>query len=102
MNMDMEDFVGLVKVAIEKEDEDRLYRMWLTIYPDMDKDTYISFGDFKNKSYGNKTKEQRADELRKGFQKQIERENKKSDDEVISDADDILQMLRNNGYEEKK
>lgn len=102
MNLEIDDFVGIIKCAMEKESDERLYQMWLAIYPNMDKDTFISFNEFKDKALGKKTKEEQMDELRSGFQKQIERENKKSDNEVLSDADNILQMLSNNGYDIKE
>jgi hypothetical protein len=48
------DGIKLINKAIEKRSEQREWDMWISVYPDMDKKTFISFEKFKNKIYAPK------------------------------------------------
>lgn len=43
-------YVGfeLIKKAYEKQAEEKIWQMWVSIYPNMDKEHFISFKDFKD------------------------------------------------------
>ena len=47
--MDYKSAIKLINKAYEKDLEDKVYQMWLTLYPNMDKNNFISFEDFKAK-----------------------------------------------------
>ena len=40
----------MINKAIEKRNEQKDWDIWLSIYPDMDKDTYIPFEKFRSKA----------------------------------------------------
>lgn len=48
MDLDISLGIELIKKAYEKQADDILWDMWLAKYPWMDKDSFISFNDFKN------------------------------------------------------
>ena len=55
LNLDFEEGLEIIKTAYDKQAETRLYSQWLMDYLMMDKDTFISFEDYKNKfKIGNK------------------------------------------------
>lgn len=43
------DGINLINKAIEESEKRKLWEMWLTIYPHMNKETYISFEQFYDK-----------------------------------------------------
>jgi len=45
----MKNITKLLAKAYEKELEDSLWEMWKLQFPNMDKETFISFEDYKNK-----------------------------------------------------
>lgn len=49
LNLDFQSAIRLIKKAYEKDLEKRLWEMWLTLYPNMDKKNFIDFEEFKNK-----------------------------------------------------
>lgn len=49
--MKMNVITKLIISAIEKEMEDKLFQQWLIDYGRMDKETFISFKDYKSKSF---------------------------------------------------
>ena len=49
-NLNIDDFLELVDLAEIKEVEEDLYKVWVSIYPHMDKKSFISFEDFKKKN----------------------------------------------------
>jgi len=74
MSLDVEILTNLIAKAFEKETEDRLWEKWLAELPHMDKETFISFENYKQKH----------------FQKQ---ESEKEDEEILQDAENILKMM---------
>jgi hypothetical protein len=42
----------LIKKAIEKDQEDRIFQQWVAQLPYMDKKSFVSFEDYKNKLTG--------------------------------------------------
>lgn len=49
-NLNIDDFLELVDLAEIKEVEEDLYKVWVSMYPHMDKNSFISFEDFKKKN----------------------------------------------------
>lgn len=47
--MNWENAIKLINKAYEKDFENKAFSMWLTLYPNMDEKTFVSFGDYKNK-----------------------------------------------------
>lgn len=47
--MDIEDGFNMIVKALKNETRDKLYELYLTKYPHMDKNNYISFDDFYKK-----------------------------------------------------
>jgi hypothetical protein len=47
--MDMDFSIDLIIYAIEKDIENELLRMWELQFPNMDKESFISFEDYKSK-----------------------------------------------------
>lgn len=50
LNLYFEEGYELISKAYEKESEDRLWEQWLVDYRLMDKETFIDFEEYKNKS----------------------------------------------------
>lgn len=48
----MDTGLALIKTAMEAERDDRIYQQWVVQLPYMDKKSYISFEDYKNKLTG--------------------------------------------------
>lgn len=46
-----EDGIGLINKAFEKQDEQRDWEMWVSIYPQMDKKSFVPFGKFRSKKH---------------------------------------------------
>ena len=51
-NLDFIEGCELIKKAIETELEDKVWDRWLVDYSKMDKDSFISFEDYKNNMLG--------------------------------------------------
>lgn len=49
MNMDIEDGLNIIIKAFKNDTKDKLYELYLTKYPNMDRDNYISFEEFYKK-----------------------------------------------------
>ena len=45
----MEDAISLLNHAIEEEQKEKFYRLWLVRYPNYDKNSFETFGDFYDK-----------------------------------------------------
>lgn len=58
MDMNIYTGVDLINKARSEKDDDRLFSMWVSLYPNMDKKTFVSFQDFKKKSTEPATKKQ--------------------------------------------
>ncbi len=52
MNLDFN--IDLYIYALEKNTENELFDMWKLQFPNMDKETYISFDDYKKKLINNR------------------------------------------------
>ena len=70
MNKEYEDGYSFIKLAHEKEVEEKLWQQWLCLYQRMDKDNFISFNDFKKgfipigeSTYENLSKEKILDKV---------------------------------------
>jgi hypothetical protein len=44
--MDFEQGFKLIKKAFDKREEEKAWQMWLTLYPNMNKDNFVPFSDF--------------------------------------------------------
>ena len=49
-NLSWQDGIRLINKAVEKNNDQRLWDLYCTIYPNMDKETFISFEKFKKPS----------------------------------------------------
>lgn len=72
-DMPPDTFVDLLNKAIEQEAEDKLWQKWLVELPYMS-DKFIPFDEYKRKHFE-------------------EEETKKTDEEILQDADNILKMM---------
>ena len=50
MGLSFEDGIRIINKAREKEAETKLWNLYTAVYPNMDKDNFISFEDFKRES----------------------------------------------------
>jgi glycerol-3-phosphate O-acyltransferase len=50
MNLNWDTGAELIIKALKKTEEDKAWDMWLTLYPNMDKKTFIPFSDFFKQS----------------------------------------------------
>jgi hypothetical protein len=75
LTLDYEYGMDLCTQAMEKEREQKAWEIWLSKYPSMDKDTFISFEDYYK---GTKT------------EKQVQ----PSEEDILQDAQNILNSLK--------
>ena len=54
--------ISIIKKANDQALDSKVWEMWLSLYPNMTKDNFISFTDYKNKLLHTK-KEQSTDEM---------------------------------------
>lgn len=73
-NLDTDTFIDLIKKALEKETEDKLWEKWLVQMPHMEHP--ISFNDYKDKHFKN-----------------VANESGKTDEELLEDAERILKSM---------
>lgn len=50
--MELDEFLPLLETAEEKEQEERLWQMWVSVYPNMDRKSYIPFEKFRDEAMG--------------------------------------------------
>ena len=48
MKKEFEEGYDFIKVAHEADREEKAWQLWVSIYPNMTKENYISFEEFKN------------------------------------------------------
>lgn len=48
MRKEFEDGYDFIKVAYESDKEEKIWQLWTSLYPNMTKENYISFEEFKN------------------------------------------------------
>ena len=77
MNLEYMQGLELCVEATKQKDDDRLFSMWVSLYPNMDKKSFVSFQDFKKKSTEPATK------------KQV-----KTKEELIADAERIIRITK--------
>ena len=72
--MRLKDINKLVVGALEKEKENWAWDMWLTLYPNMDKNTFKSFEQYKAELFKpiTKTTEKTSEQIMQEFEKVIE------------------------------
>lgn len=49
LDLPLEDAISLLNHAIEEEQKERFYQLWLVRYPNYDKNSFETFGDFYEK-----------------------------------------------------
>lgn len=57
MDLDFEDGINLTNEAIKKQQEQKDWELYLSIYPNMDKNTFIPFEKFRSKNISSKKTE---------------------------------------------
>ena len=77
MSLSVEEGFSLYEKAFEKTIEERSWERWLVDYSKMTKDNFKSFTDYL-----------------KEIKQPPKREDNRSDDEVIEDAENILKMMK--------
>lgn len=82
MHLGFEDGFEMLKKANEKQNDSILWDMWLAKYPWMDKDSFISFNDFKN-----------------SILKKVEEPKKstKTKEEIITQSEKIIEAWKKGG-----
>lgn len=80
LNMSWRDGFNLYLKAIEKEQEEKVWEMWLSIYPKMDKNTFVSFKDFYNNCRSNNNSDS------------SKRKSKKSNEEIKKEGLRIINL----------
>ena len=48
MRKEFEEGYDFIKVAYETDKEEKIWQLWASLYPNMTKENYISFEEFKN------------------------------------------------------
>lgn len=82
MNLEIDDFLGLIETAIENKRDEEFFAVWKGLVPMMSQDTFISFEDYKSQLLKGKST------------KQVVQGIPKTDEEIISEAEDVLDMLK--------
>jgi hypothetical protein len=49
MDLDIQDGILLINKAVEKSEEDKAFKMWLSIYPNMTEENFVSFSEYLEK-----------------------------------------------------
>ena len=62
LNTNFAEGISIITKAKEKETDQIIWEMWLSLYPNMNKDNFISFNDFKNKITNNKKNKNQTDD----------------------------------------
>ena len=75
LNLSFDDGMALYQKGLESAQNEKLWELWLAQYPNMTKETFVSFEQFKLNS-------------RKGASV------KRSDKEIVEDADNILKSMK--------
>lgn len=63
--MDMDFDIDLFIYAIEKDKENKLWELWKLQYPQMDKESFITFEEYKNKNIKKQTTKKTYEEIEK-------------------------------------
>ena len=63
--MDMDFDIDLFIYAIEKDKENKLWELWKLQYPQMDKESFITFEEYKNKNIKKQTTQKTYEEIEK-------------------------------------
>lgn len=74
-NLSWQDGIKLINKALEKQTEQRDWDMWISIYPNMDKKSFIPFEKFRGKK-----------------QNLIKKENNLTKNEIIERAEEIRKL----------
>ncbi|WP_106531913.1 hypothetical protein [Planomicrobium soli] len=78
MNLPFSIASGLYVKAMEKYQDEKLWEMWLSVYPQMDKDSFVSFEQFK-------------------LNARKQKHTKRSEEEIIKDSNNILKSMKKRG-----
>ncbi|MEY2669790.1 MAG: hypothetical protein RLZZ577_106 [Bacteroidota bacterium] len=62
MCLDWQDGINQINKAVEKITEQKEWEMWLTLYPDMDKNNFMSFEKFRQKGKRQSVENNTSDE----------------------------------------
>lgn len=73
LNLETDVFIDLLKKAIEKDLEEKLWEKWLVELPHMDEKSFVPFDEYKNKHF--------------------RQESTRSDEDILKDAENILKSM---------
>ena len=82
--MELFDFMELLNKAIMKNAEDKLFKQWLIDYSRMTSETFISFADYKSKTFDSKIVSNEKLDIKK----------------IIEDAEKIKALDQRNNYKQ--
>jgi len=84
MNLEVDDFLGLINTAIENRRDEEFFAVWKGLVPSMNKDTFVSFEDYKSQIVRSNG----------GSKPIVDNSRNMTDEEAIADAESVLDMLR--------
>lgn len=78
--LSVDDISELIDVIFEKKQEERAWDMWISVYPQMNKDNFVKFSEFYKKQTNPVTTQSAEDILREAEEIQKKVLNKKQAD----------------------
>lgn len=78
MEMSIYEFASQYRVSKEEEDKEKLWSLYVNLYPNFDKNTFVPFNQFFEEWYGKKTNKKKISS------------NGKTSEELIAEAENIL------------
>lgn len=84
MNLEVDDFIDLVEKAMEKKRDEDFFAVWRGLVPHMNQDNFISFEEYKGQLLSSQRRTKYVPP----------KEDKRTDEEILSDAEDILELLK--------
>jgi hypothetical protein len=73
LTLEFEDFISLIVRAYREREREKAWQMWLSLYPNMDKKTFIPFSEF--------------------YKEQTEPVSRRPKEEILSEAEAIRKKL---------
>lgn len=84
MEMELSEGLHMIAKAYEKRTDNRLYSLWITLYPHFTEENFLNFSQFKEKIHAGKKSETGETKITSD----------KTDHEAISMAEQILKIKK--------